>query len=886
MMTPNGQDTIDFSVCESEILDKTGAIQSFGAVLVLEASSHKLLAASENWNSFSALKIQAKDFGQPIDLSPLCRLPEHISTSPQRIAHVEHNNFELCVHRINHQIILDYYRVLPIDDQQDIECPDFKSLNYFQGAQRLTEAVQKRFGLARVMVYAFDEEQAGDVIAESCWPAWEPYLGLHYPATDIPQVARQLYLTSGPRLISDVSSQPFQLISQNHDIDLSQSILRSVSKYHIEYLENMGVRASCSIPIIVENQLWGLIACHHPNPFSLSKAQRDTLQQWAQQLAQHIERTQQERQQKQRNAAETILTSVKSCLKQDGPPEEVLELLLLSKNSMETALAAQASAIYTEELVIHSGSIPPKAWLDDFAEMLKARPENVYASAHLAQDFREPPENSGECSGVLAYIIQRAPLTVAMSFRHQKIKEIHWGGDPRQPALQKDNKLSPRNSFGLYKEIVRGQSQKWSRLDIETLQRYGQMLSERFSSSDLISFLQTGAARLTEQIVQYAYITRVITQGLQHGALLSIVTLPQTPPSLLQINREVEQIFDLPHLSWQKGQNAIEFLKDIGLSDAQIERLNATPQVLSFWSPRQGHRNIKISRRSLFGIETKGRRHAIENFYFFDITSEERVNQALKAAKIQAESGNQSKLNFLSNTSHELKTPLHVMVGFAEILADNLQDSGDEQSLICVQHILKAGQHMKNLVEQLLLFSKSNNGHVMLPVEKFELKELIQNTLHWQHMLLNEAQITVHCDLPEANVMIEANKQSIQQILLNLLSNLIKFAPGTEAWMRLKLDDLSQSVVLELEDRGIGISEDEIHRVFEAFYQGRHPDTLVKQQGSGVGLALVKKLCEMHRGQISIQSQKEQGTTLCLVLPLKQNRARLNHDESTSGGEL
>jgi len=127
-------------------------------------------------------------------------------------------------------------------------------------------------GFDRVMLYQFDDEWNGDVVAESRNEGVDSYLGLHFPHTDIPAQARALYLVNWLRYIPDATYQPVPLLAREPNqgpVDLSHSVLRSVSPIHLEYLANMGVQATLIISLIKDNQLWGLIACHHNSPIHL-----------------------------------------------------------------------------------------------------------------------------------------------------------------------------------------------------------------------------------------------------------------------------------------------------------------------------------------------------------------------------------------------------------------------------------------------------------------------------------------------------------------------------------------------------------------------------------------------------------------------------------------
>src|SRR5262249_4980448 len=138
---------------------------------------------------------------------------------------------------------------------------------YFRVGARQLRALT---GFDRVMVYRFANDGSGEVVGEAAAEGIGSFLGLHYPSSDIPQQARQLYLRTPFRIIADIEAEPVPILPKRDEtgepIDLSLSVLRSVSRIHIEYLRNMGVAASLSVSIIVEGRLWGLFACHHYSP--------------------------------------------------------------------------------------------------------------------------------------------------------------------------------------------------------------------------------------------------------------------------------------------------------------------------------------------------------------------------------------------------------------------------------------------------------------------------------------------------------------------------------------------------------------------------------------------------------------------------------------------
>lgn len=275
---------LDFSVCEQEILDRTGRLQAQGALLLLQTDSLQPIACSENWNSLTQHPI--KDFDQAYALHALIdsadtALDKQIWTAqPQSFKPPGHLSVELLISQQQDFLQLEW---LPLSGEaQAPKLPNADELmdcNAYEASQRVADRIRRNLGLDRIMIYQFDAENAGDVIAEARRSDWEPYLGLHYPATDIPQIARELYLKIRLRTIHDAYLGPVPLLTKKglaaQDVDLTSSSLRSVSPYHLEYLRNMGVRATVSVAIVVQGRLWGLIACHHGSPLMLSLAARD-----------------------------------------------------------------------------------------------------------------------------------------------------------------------------------------------------------------------------------------------------------------------------------------------------------------------------------------------------------------------------------------------------------------------------------------------------------------------------------------------------------------------------------------------------------------------------------------------------------------------------------
>jgi light-regulated signal transduction histidine kinase (bacteriophytochrome) len=278
-------DNVNLSNCAREQIHIPGSIQPHGILIVVDKQAFNILQASKNVTDLFTLK--------PTDLinTPLIEILDHTiiqkiqdclnqdfsAINPLRI-NINNQYLNLIVHENDNLIFLEFE---PIDEKYNNDFLTFynmtkKVINEMQSSenlQELSEVIVKNIreltNFDRVMVYRFDEDGSGDVIAEAKQEALESFYGLRYPATDVPEPARKLYSLNYIRLIADIEYQAVPLANHpetNQPFDLSYSTLRSVSPIHIEYLKNMGVKASMSISLIHENKLWGLIACHHYQP--------------------------------------------------------------------------------------------------------------------------------------------------------------------------------------------------------------------------------------------------------------------------------------------------------------------------------------------------------------------------------------------------------------------------------------------------------------------------------------------------------------------------------------------------------------------------------------------------------------------------------------------
>ncbi|MDA8455201.1 GAF domain-containing protein [Acidovorax sp. GBBC 3334] len=345
--------------------------------------------------------------------------------------------------------------------------------------QLATQELRALTGFDRVMAYRFRHDSSGDVVAESCSAELDPYLGRRYPASDIPAQARRLYVVNTLRLIADVGAPTVALLqSDTVPIDLSASILRSVSPIHIEYLSNMGVGASMSVSIVINGQLWGLLACHHMQPRQVPYSVRMACDVIAQVLSSNVQNSLMRTHNERAQAAGAIRTRlIEDILHSDD------EFAALCRCAADLAVTLQAeAAIVSLGAKVHTrGDISEKSakaileWLGTASDEVPAdRLFQTHALPLLAPALAvaAPP-----WCGLLALPFDRERGGWAIFLRKEQIETIHWGGRPEKEVRPGPlgPRLTPRGSFDLWKETVRSTAEHWSGVELDIA---GQLLDE------------------------------------------------------------------------------------------------------------------------------------------------------------------------------------------------------------------------------------------------------------------------------------------------------------------------------------------------------------------------------------------------------------------------
>lgn len=336
-------------------------------------------------------------------------------------------------------------------------------------------------GFDRVMIYEFSEDWHGEVVAEAAADDLDArFLNMHFPASDIPEQARRLYLKSPLRVIADVDYQPVPLVSRRADIerapvDLSLANLRSVSPIHIEYLQNMGVRATMVISIVVGERLWGLISCHHYRPRRINFALRTVCELLGHMLSWQVGSRREAALVQEQIRANATLSSFSERL---AAATDLTTAMGDFAPALLSLFESSALAQRSDGLLRRFGPAPDAAVCERIAAALKRRIENGVAATHSVRELLAESDSvvPASASGALLVTLAESEEDYLLLLRPELARTIDWSGDIRSKVRLPGGTLHPRASFELWREVVRDQSLPWTQ--IEKASAYG--LRSRF----------------------------------------------------------------------------------------------------------------------------------------------------------------------------------------------------------------------------------------------------------------------------------------------------------------------------------------------------------------------------------------------------------------------
>lgn len=478
---------VNLTNCDREPIHIPGSIQAHGAMLVIDPVTQRLLFASANVASltgYNGVLIPGTDISLIAgdknahdfrNAAAKVREPGLSSVIIGLRFPGRSTLFDAIVHSHKGHIFVEFEpspdRGQTARQALDLTRSVIHRLGLEESVDRAATAaarlVRAMLGYDRVMIYRFLHNGAGRVIAEAKSSALSSFMGQHFPASDIPVQARRLYVNNTIRMISDTASNPIELKPalqpEQEPVDMSYAQLRSVSPIHCEYLNNMGVSASLSISVIVDGELWGLIACHHDTPKATPLPLRIGAELFGQYFSLHIAAC-------ERRATLQATADTRSKLDQIvsrlGVNSSMREDLIGQLPEFAKLVSSHGAALWMNDQWFQTGDALDEGETRHLLQNAKQQaPADIWSTSEIKTFL---PRLPGNVAGMMAI-----PLSVTFGeylilFRNEEAHQIEWAGEPVKALMNTPfgARLTPRGSFDTWREDVRGRSTPWTSTDL------------------------------------------------------------------------------------------------------------------------------------------------------------------------------------------------------------------------------------------------------------------------------------------------------------------------------------------------------------------------------------------------------------------------------------
>ncbi len=597
--------------CANEPIHIPNCIQPHGLLFVTLESSDEVVQVSEN--VIQHLDISAKEcIGRNLNdiigadnLSTINKAIREADLAPYKFTSVMLGGkpYDAVVHFSRHYKVIEFEPKLVTADRDVLQQVYEDLRNYSIEAQQAFEIeslyklivthVRNITGFDRVKLYKFDESWNGSVVAECCADYMPSYLGLHFPASDIPEQARRLYSINYLRLIPDIRYKPSPLYPHiiegaRKPLDMSHSILRSVSPVHLQYLENICVEASMSISIMQDGKLWGLIACHHKTSLYLQHSIRVLCEIIAHIFSAKLTTMRRSRDNRKHELRKLLIEKLSLA---SGMDTFELTVARNSEVAMQ-AMDADGIAIFSDGKFWYFGETYDQECMETLAAWYrKYGNKSVVHTSYIGDYFKHEPVLKDLTGGALFVPIGMYSEDIAIWFRKARAKSVNWAGNPEKPVAQTKAgyRLTPRSSFELWQTTVKGHCKNWTFTDIETAESIAQIILE---NSKIHADIANRAK--TDFLSNMSHELRTPL-----GAIISIIQVLNRDKTL---NADQKKLISNLEVSSESLFNLINDLLDISKIEANEFSLEVVPfkvaelveDVRSIMSVKASEKNLQL----------------------------------------------------------------------------------------------------------------------------------------------------------------------------------------------------------------------------------------------------------------------------------------------------
>jgi light-regulated signal transduction histidine kinase (bacteriophytochrome) len=837
--------------CEDEPIRVPGSVQEHGFFLLTDSLFEKVLVASENAERF---------LGQPLKLILGARLDtilgrelllalDAIKNPKQRdvkelVAYlgsfrIGQDQFSVMTHSIGSSRAVEFEQLdrLVAPGMMNTVITNFVSTlerlkNNQDLCDALTEQIAELTGFERIMLYSFDEIGHGTVLSEVNRGRLPSYLGLRFPASDIPRQARELYVLNTTRIIPNAEYRPSPLAGSTtrpvSQLDLSLSVLRSVSPIHLQYMKNMGTAASMSVSIVLDQKLWGLISCHDSQPKTvpyLIRSACDMLTKMAATQLTTFRATARLTQMVSFHSTQRALLAILA-----GEQNYFAALLRHAKNLLAITNASGVAVLVDGHLSTE-GLAPDHATLERLREWLdKNEGQDVFSSNHLESVLPWTESVRDTSSGLLAVRISPVRRQYILWFRPEVVSTVRWAGEAvkqQDPTLE----LTPRSSFSQWKEIVHGRSEPWTAMEVE-------------SATDFQAALTTIGLRRAEEAIELGEARfQQLTQALpvkifaaDDTGRLTFVNENWLSSGMRATGLWLEQVPVHPDEVAASTALWQQCLSDGKSFEAEV-RLIVAGAAAERWNFAR-----------VVPFQRSGAKLAGWVGTLVDLTESKERDMALRMTEKLALSGRMTSV-----IAHEINNPLEAITNLMYLLRLELAAEGPASAYI---DLVEAElERISGVTKQTLRWNRDTTDQPA----SFDLHDLADEVLRLFGGKIRNKQLRAD-RTGRSGVEGWGIVGQIRQVMANLVSNAVDAAPAGSA-LTVKIMQGDGVTGFSVHDQGSGMSETVQARLFEPFFSTKG------DLGNGLGLYISREIIERHKGKIDIQSGEATGTTVSVWLP-------------------
>ena len=518
---------MNFVECHEEPIHIPGHIQSFGYLIGIDTISHSITFLSQNIKDIFTVENVEQLFGKKITDFPesfqniiASEIYNSLDSFTKRENEtyfdkiiINHTEYHFSIFRSGKNIFLEFERVLVNPNKRiSNKYDNFYIIGDEQELwEQLLGTLSKIVNYDRMMVYKFMMDGSGKVIAEKRDDHMDSYLGLHYPESDIPRQARELYIKKRKRIFSNVYSEPVPVLSKSSEpVDLTFTATRAMSPIHGQYIKNSGASSSFSVSIIIDNYLWGLVTCQNSEPKHIDLEDRVQAGIFTALASNAYSSFKSKKELNYR----LELTEISSQLKSEFLKHNSLfDSLVENKTEIRNLPEADGLAIVSGENIVTDGFVPDNKLIKRIISWAHENTDEIiYSNRSFLKEYGEMLQLNEKSAGIIIYFVEKSKNEMLIWFRKEFDEHINWAGNPEKKVSvfsqngEEKQIISPRTSFRLFTENIRGNSKRWNSRNIAAVQAVRDLILETSHKNYItIKRLNDELKKVNEELDSFSY---------------------------------------------------------------------------------------------------------------------------------------------------------------------------------------------------------------------------------------------------------------------------------------------------------------------------------------------------------------------------------------------